>query len=78
MPKVEQVDRDAVGEWQRASDHAPNKLAKAFAAHRTAAEQRGYDMAIAEVVAWLQERNGLAADLGDAIEAGEHRGGEAI
>lgn len=42
------------------------------------AEQRGYDRAIAEVVAWLRidgeaECNGIA--IADAIEAGEHLGG---
>ena len=38
----------------------------------------GYDRAIAEVVAWLRAKNLRTANYdADAIEAGEHRKGEA-
>ena len=60
----------------------PCEGAKLAAAHRTASEQRGYDRAIAEVVAMLADidpadiRDGARGALifiQDAIEAGEHK-----
>ena len=94
---VEQCDREAaaqsmpgntMAELDRCLDvkrgmRDSHAWVQAFARHRTASEQRGYDRAIAEVVAWLRKN---AAHVGPhtssgasyvhaatAIEAGEHK-----
>lgn len=87
--EVTQADRDAANAWWYAKSTAgvdPNEdLATYLAQYRTASEQRGYDRAIAEVVAWLREGAhykpshlgpsmlNVFGKMATAIEAGEHK-----
>lgn len=68
LPEFDRVDV-LDGRWDKATG------IQAFAAHRTASEQRGYDRAIAEVVAWLrwQDGHGEWYEVAEQIEAGEHK-----
>lgn len=84
--EVTDADREAANAWWYGKSTAgvdPNEdLAIYLAGYRTASEQRGYDRAIAEVVAMLDTyiRENVGAEgtfharwIKDAIEAGEHK-----
>ena len=75
--QVEQEDREAALEIEKVRYKGGHAALHILAAHRTAAEQRGYDRAIAEVVAWLRKAKGELAlfgvTLAAAIETGEHK-----
>lgn len=77
MTEVTDADREAATQNQRNMIMRVGSPAEAFAHHRAAAEQAGYDRAIAEVVAWLRDnpRGMLEYEefYASAIEAGEHR-----
>ena len=79
--EVTDADREAANAWWYGKSTAgvdPNEdLATYLAQYRTASERRGYDRAIAEVVAWLRVQHDgrwvMRTNLANAIEAGEHK-----
>lgn len=81
--EVTDADKDASAELAHALGMTADEftsggadiLVKAMRDHRVLGEQRGYDRAIAEVVAWLRCQDGYGEwyEVAEKIEAGEHK-----